>query len=203
MAQRKSTVEEKETKWKTERIFCEGETPIILNNPATRDDLRFNELDDKGVAELRLYKNGDGEFGIPRENFFACLVNAGTMMSINFNGRSTKITVGGRTKSKDRKRNSLIPGLLKIKEKFLSFTPDEWVVDKRDTINPSTGGRNLTVRPRFDKWGFWCTIEFDESLLSEEKLRKLVELGGRWFGLGCDRAEVGGPFGQFKIANGK
>ncbi|MCD6528531.1 hypothetical protein J7K44_02740 [bacterium] len=201
---RKVVEEEKEkAKWATVRIGCEGTTPILFHNPATRDDIRLRDADDKEKAEACLYKNGKGQIGIPRELLYACLKLGGTMVSINWEGRKTKITLGGRSKGKGGERTSLLYGLLKIREPFIVFNGSEWIVDKRSARNPSTGGMNTVVRARMNKWKFEMTVDFDEMLLPEASLKKLFEVSGRWFGLGAFRIGLGGPFGQFRIIRWK
>lgn len=187
--------EAKETRWKMGRVSCEGTAPILFHNPATRDDSKLKDAADEVVAEACLYKNEKGEIGLPADNLYACLRNAGTMVSITMNGKKIKITTGGRSKSKGSKQSSLLHGFLRIQELFIVLKGDKWGVDKRFTINPTTGGMNSTVRARMNNWAFSVTVEYDESFISEAEVQKLFETGGRWFGLGTFR----GPFGSFRI----
>jgi len=199
MTTRRKGIERKESKWAMVRVSCEGTTPILFHNPATRDDIRLRDANDKEKAEACLYKNGKGEIGIPRELLYACLKLGGTMVFINWEGKKTKITLGGRSKGKGGERTSLLYGLLKIRESFIHFNGSKWVIDKRPARNPSTGGMNTVVRARMDEWKFEVTVDFDEMLFPEESLKELFNVSGRWFGLGTFRIGLGGPFGQFRV----
>jgi len=54
-------------------------------------------------------------------------------------------------------------------------------------------------RPRFDSSEFDCEIDYDETLLTENQLRKIVDDGGDRVGL-CDfRPAKKGPFGRFMV----
>jgi hypothetical protein len=187
--------ETKESKWKVARVSCEGTARIMFHNPATRDDLKLKDASDEVVAEACLYKNEKDEIGLPADNLCACLRNAGTMVSITMNGKKIKITTGGRSKSKGSTQSTLLHGFLRIREPFIVLKGDDWVIDKRFTKNPTTGGMNSTVRARMNKWAFSATVEYDESLISGVEVQKLFETGGRWFGLGTFR----GPFGSFRV----
>lgn len=201
VAKKTESEESREARWSRISIVVKGVQPIIFNNPQSMEDPEMKSADPKTQAEKRLYKNDDGKIGLPMANFFACLVNAGTMESVTLNGKKAKITVGGRTKSKTTERSTILPGLLRVEGQFIVFDPcSSWAVDKRLTRNPQTGGRNMTYRPRIDDWGFTVTIRHDENLLGRENLVRLIGTAGRWFGLGEKRADKGGEFGQFEVA---
>ncbi len=57
-------------------------------------------------------------------------------------------------------------------------------------------GRILRHRPKLTNWEFDCEIEFDETLLTEAQLRKVVDDALDKVGLLDFRPEKKGPFGR-------
>jgi len=54
-------------------------------------------------------------------------------------------------------------------------------------------------RPCFDEWEFDCEIDYDETVMTENQLRKIVDDAGNRVGL-CDfRPAKKGPFGRFMV----
>lgn len=76
--------------------------------------------------------------------------------------------------------------------------PDELWKDKR-FVNQSMvnvqGGKVKRTRPIFQEWAVEIEIEFNESLLDEEKVRRWVEVAGEQVGL-CDWRP---RLGRFKV----
>jgi hypothetical protein len=77
--------------------------------------------------------------------------------------------------------------------------PAEWEVDSRPIVNPSTKGRRLTHRPRFDRWRVTFTLEVDAAMFDPKFVRQLVDDAGTRIGLGDFRPDRKGPFGKFKV----
>lgn len=82
-----------------------------------------------------------------------------------------------------------------------STTP--WVVDARSVVIPATKGRIVRYRPRFDQWETQFTITYDETLLSEVEVRRIVDDAGQRVGLLDFRPERKGPFGRFVVTRWK
>lgn len=59
-------------------------------------------------------------------------------------------------------------------------------------------GRNLILRsrPRFDEWEIEFEIHFDEEIISASDIKKLLERGGKFIGIG-DGRKIG--YGRFKV----
>lgn len=178
----------------TVKAECEGRTPYLMDPmnddvlESLRTGVRKPPKRDRTLekeAESKLYKEG-GVIGIPAENLFACLREAGVF--VKFNGK----------RNISNSEESLLGGLLTIKDVFLPLNHGaKWVVDKRRGVNPGDGSGVCIVRPRFDRWSFEATVQFDEDLISEETVRKLFYYGGIK-GMGGHRKK--GPFGRFTVA---
>jgi hypothetical protein len=76
-----------------------------------------------------------------------------------------------------------------------------WVVDSRPVVVPATRGRVVRHRPRFDTWECACVIEYDENLLTENQVRRIVDDAGQKVGLLDYRPEKKGPFGRFVVTS--
>lgn len=75
----------------------------------------------------------------------------------------------------------------------------DFEVDSRPVTIPSTKGRIMRHRPRWDTWRAAFSLEIDETVLPVDLVHQLLEEGGRRIGIGDYRPEKGGPFGRFEI----
>lgn len=181
------------------QVTCEGLTPLLMN-PLSDEDLenlrtrtRKPKVTDRTAEEEaseKLYKDSDGNIGIPQVNLFSCLVAAGR-----------EVILAGRTKVSTATSTKL-PSLLTIEEVFFPLIEgSDWIVDKRRGRNPNGGEAVCLVRPKFEEWAFVCTLEIDEVALSEESAKELFRIAGTSVGL-CDfRPACKGPFGRFKVGS--
>lgn len=100
----------------------------------------------------------------------------------------------------------IVPGAVFVLEDEIKLVHPEtdilladYEVDSRPVVIPATKGRVMRHRPRHDRWAMWFHLEIDDSLLSPDFIRQLLEEGGRKLGLGDFRPEKGGPFGRFGV----
>jgi len=77
----------------------------------------------------------------------------------------------------------------------------DYEVDSRPIAIPSTKGRIMRHRPRWDQWTARFSLEIDSAVLPVELVHQLLEEGGRRIGIGDYRPEKGGPFGRFEVTN--
>jgi len=66
---------------------------------------------------------------------------------------------------------------------------------------PATKGRINRVRPRLDNWELSLVLEYDDTLLTEQQLRKIVDDTGQRVGLLDFRPEKKGYFGRFVVVH--
>ena len=183
------------------RVTCRSLSPMLQNrmsdevlaglfNPANRPQPN-PEASFEDVAKLKVYKDDDGNVGIPVENLFSCLVVAGRRVK---NGKKPISTA----------KTTLLPELITIRDSFLTFKGSpEWVVDKRRGVMENQGKSVAVcvVRPKFTAWEFDVETHFDKKMISEDTVRNLLTTAGSSVGL-CDfRPAKRGPFGRFSIAN--
>jgi hypothetical protein len=70
-------------------------------------------------------------------------------------------------------------------------------------VVPATKGRVVRHRPRFDEWRVTYSVEWDETLMTEGQVRRIVDDTGSRVGLLDFRPEKKGPFGRFVVVEWK
>lgn len=80
---------------------------------------------------------------------------------------------------------------------------EHYEIDSRPVVIAATKGRIIRHRPRFDKWQLSFTIDYDDTLLKESEIRKIVDDLGQRVGLLDFRPEKKGPFGRFVVTEWK
>jgi hypothetical protein len=75
----------------------------------------------------------------------------------------------------------------------------DYIIDSRPVVVPATKGRIIRHRPRLDGWKVTFEIEYDDTLLTDKQLRKVVDDAGSRVGLLDFRPERKGPFGRFMV----
>lgn len=186
-------------KVKTFKLHIQGISPLLMN-PMTADIL--DQLEGGAAARKpkdltktsyetaaeKLYKDEIDRIGIPALNLFSCLVEAGRQVKIDAK------------RGISNSESTLLPSFLAIKEFFLPFEGEpSWAVDRRRGVLEATGTAVCLVRPRFDAWDFYVTVDVDLQEISLEKVQLLFQKAGNSVGL-CDfRPACRGPFGRFRV----
>lgn len=177
-------------------VKLEGVSPMLMNrftdaaalavSSGTSSAIQGAKPGPRDQAAAKVYAGSDGKPVLPAPNLLACLVDAGRHIKA---GRS-KISTA---------RSSLVPAGIGIVELELPIVPAKWEVDSRPVVIPSTGGRIIAHRPRFDAWAVKFTLDVDGEIFSATVVRELVDIGGKRIGIGDFRPARRGPFGRFKV----
>ena len=191
------------------RVSCVGISPMLQNpmTDETLDELFYGsggkrklpktDVPLEKIAEARLCRGPNGEFGFPANYLFAALIEAGRQVIFD---KKTKVST--RESSLVPAFLTIVPNLLDEKgDGFIPFTGQDakWVVDKRRGVNPATGGAMAVVRPKFPNWDFEATVEIDLDQIAVEKVLELFNIAGRSSGIGDFRPSKRGPFGKFRV----
>lgn len=110
--------------------------------------------------------------------------------------------IGAATYSKGKGRMTLqkpVAACVQVWPEWLVLDQQTYIVDARPVVIAATKGRVVRYRPRFDEWSFICSIEYDDLLLKESELRRVVDDAGSRVGLLDFRPERKGPFGRFMV----
>lgn len=108
--------------------------------------------------------------------------------------------------SKGKGRGSLsrsAAACLLVSPERLDLGCHNYAVDARPVVVPATKGRIVRYRPRLDKWKVTLDIDYDETLLTEIQVRRIVDDAGSRVGVLDFRPEKRGPFGRFIVTSWK
>lgn len=104
--------------------------------------------------------------------------------------------------SKGRGRASLqkvTAACLMVDPEYVGLGTNKFVVDSRPVVVPATKGRIMRHRPRIDKWKVNFNVEWDETLMDEPQVKRIVEDMGKRVGLLEFRPACNGPYGRSKM----
>lgn len=76
---------------------------------------------------------------------------------------------------------------------------ESFEVDARPVTIPSTKGRIMRYRPRFNEWGARWSMQVDDTQLALDSAHQLLNEAGLSIGIGDFRPEKRGPFGTFRV----
>jgi hypothetical protein len=182
------------------KVSIQGKTPLLCNRFTDEAQMSATSgtslatVGSKGTpleqAEKCLYVSAhDGALIIPQPNLFRCLLDAGKF----FKAGKSKVTT---------QKSSLISACLELNEVEYPIGHDEpWTVDTRSVRIPATGGRILRHRPCFYDWRLSFVAELDDTVISLELFRDIVDKAGSAIGLGDFRPDCKGPFGKFRVTH--
>lgn len=180
-------------------VQIEGRTPLLCNRfteeaqmsatSGNRTSLVGKKKTPREIAEEKLYLSESKPHKpvIPGANLFRCIIDAGKF----FKAGKTKVTT---------QKTSLIPACVAIAEIEIPIKHnDPWDVDERPVRIPSTGGRILAYRPRFNDWSLSFHLWLDWEMMSPKMLRDILDAAGKRIGLGDFRPDCKGAFGKFDV----
>lgn len=187
-------------------ITIRGVTPLLHNrfteaaeqsvSNVQRRVLTGNKGTPRDQAEPKCYRDLEGRFIVPGPNLFRAIIDGG------------KFTKSGKSKLTTIK-SSIIPSFCSIEtlECLLTDHNDnclkDFEVDSRSVVIPSTGGRIMAHRPRFDQWQIKFVMLLDTNECDEKMMRVIVDDAGSKIGLGDFRPDRKGPFGKFNVIHWK
>jgi len=135
-------------------------------------------------AEIAAYRNPDTrELFIPAVNIQRSLI-------------------AGATFSKGKGRGSLqkpVAACVLVSPERIGLGTTDYKIDARAVVIPATKGRVVRYRPRLDEWECSFELEYDDTLLTESQLRRVVDDTLQRVGLLDFRPEKKGPFGRAMV----
>lgn len=180
-------------------VTIKGTTPLLMNKPPEfgfDDAIRIKvplDTKKKGQEEAlnKLYSNG-GTIYTPSTHIWRSMINAGKDLKIKGKGKSTY--------------SKMIASMVQVSPDAIEHKFKEFEIFGVMTVNPNTRGRNMTYRPRFDKWELSFELIVDEEI-PDEVVKTALDRSGRYWGIGDWRPEKKGVFGKFMVTkfeeNGK
>ena len=141
-------------------------------------------------AEKVVYREPDGSIYHPGAAFARLIREAGGGHKLKGTRKSAKYVVPA--------------AVLVMDDTVPLFGPDgkrlkDFEVDSRPVVIPSTKGRVMRHRPRFDEWTAKLRIRVNTAILPIAFVHQLLVEGGQQLGIGDYRPDRGGPFGTFRV----
>jgi hypothetical protein len=148
-------------------------------------------------AEKSVYRDKDGRHYIPGAAFARLLREAGSNHKLRGSRKSAKFVIPAAVLVMD---DAVI---LRNGDGNTPITNDNYEVDSRPVVIPSTKGRVMRHRPRHDCWSARFDVRVNEAILPPDFVQTLLTEGGQQIGVGDFRPERGGPFGTFNVVSWK
>ena len=166
-------------------VTIEGTSALMMKRYPEVPIDGFDKKSPEEQAELSSYRiPGSKELYIPGVAVQRALVKAATF-------------------SKGKGRASLqktAAACLMVLPEYVGLGTDKFEVDSRPVVVPATRGRIMRHRPKINKWKGTFGLEWDETLMTEDQVKKIVEDMGKRVGLLEFRPSCNGPFGRCKIS---
>lgn len=148
-------------------------------------------------AQSKLHLLADGNPHVPTNAFIKTLINAGQFIRLDGKRQISTAT------------KTVLPGMLSLEDTTLPLValgttePAIWEIDIQQGRNPNGGEAVCIVRPRFDQWEINCIIEVDQSQMSLNMARELIDVAGKRIGFLDFTPLHKGTFGRFVITSWK
>jgi hypothetical protein len=181
---------------KNYKVRIEGVTPLLMNRPSQLDignkskDVKRETETIENQAETKIYKDAEGRIYMPSTWIRGSIVEAGKQKKMMGKG-SSKATY------------SKVAGSSVSIEPFELLLPFKWKVFSILAVNPTTRGRNMLHRPKFDKWVVEFDCVFDEEQIEPPVMKEIIDIAGRLVGIGDWRPAKKGAFGKFQVTSWK
>lgn len=168
-------------------VSIKGKTPLLMHRFPLEPVVAIEKKAPEEQAEISAYRDDKGRLCIPALALQRAIIS-------------------GATYSKGKGRGSLqksAAACIFVSPDMVPVNPNSYTVDARAVVVPATKGRIVRYRPKFDIWECAFTIEFDEDLISEPQLNRILIDTGDRVGLLDFRPEKKGPFGRFMVTEFK
>lgn len=167
------------------QVTITGVSPILMHNFAASGVEGLKNMTPEEQAEYSTYRKEDTrELCVPSANLQRCLVSAASFSKGK--GRATL--------------SKTVAACVFVDPVYLGLGTTEFEVDKRSVVVPATRGRIMRYRPRINEWSVAFELEWDDTLISANQMRRIVDDAGALVGLLDFRPERKGPFGRFVVS---
>jgi hypothetical protein len=165
-------------------ISIKGKSPLLMHKFPEDPIEALDKKPKDEQAEFAAYRDPDNnELIIPGLCIQRCLISAAAY-------------------SKGKGRASLqkiAAACIMINPERISLGVKDYKIDSRPVVIRATRGRIVRHRPRLDEWSCNFEIEYEDTLLKEEQVRRIVDDAGQRVGLLDFRPECKGPYGRFMV----
>jgi hypothetical protein len=170
---------------KTVTVQIKGLSPLLMHAFPMQAIEALEKKTPAEQAEHSAYRTPEGKLYVPGLAFQRALVAGGAY-----------------SKGKGRAMlGKTVAAAVNIAEEYLILSNQEYTIDARPVVVPATKGRVVRYRPRFNEWSFSVELEYNDNLITEAQLRRVVDDTGLLVGLLDFRVEKRGQFGRFMVTN--
>ena len=93
-------------------------------------------------------------------------------------------------------------GFCIIEPEAIIHENQQWITDRRAVVIPSTRGRVMRNRCRFDEWSLKFNVKIlDSDEISEKLLSDALSYAGNYIGIGDYRPQKKGMYGRFIVSS--
>jgi len=173
------------------KVKIKGKTPYLMHafqlvQSEEKSKNRSGIEDYKGQVENSLYRLPDGTIYVPSTQIHGCLTEAGKQFQIPGKRKATFSRIIGST--------------IMVTPDAIPMNPQNYEIDTRAVVNPATKGRVARHRPKFIDWKLEFVIEnLEPEYLPTTELKKILDYGGSYVGIGDFRPQKKGMFGRFIV----
>ena len=171
-----------------------SEEAQVAGTKATRTVVKVDETP-RDQADKVCYRNKEGEYYMPSTCVHRMLIEAGSNHKLKGSRKSAKYVVSGDVQ--------MTSDTIIICNGDGKTPAKDYEVDSRPVVIPSTKGRIMRHRPRFDDWSINFSLRVNEDLLPEDFVHQLLDEGGLQGGIGDFRPQKFGPYGTFLVTEWK
>ena len=181
---------------KTFDVHIEGVTPLLIHRftekaqqPDNTRAILIQPRDPRREAEELAYIDEEGHYYFSGFAIPAAMGSAGAAHKTTGSRRTLRFVVPSAVSM-----TSDTVTILQGEEPAASFE-----VDSRPVTIPSTKGKIMRHRPRWNKWNAAFNLQVDDQLLGPEMAHQLLTEAGLSYGIGDFRPQCRGPFGRFRV----
>ena len=170
------------------KVEIKGISPLLMHRFPLVPEEAIEKKSKEEQAEIAAYRDKEtNELYIPALAMQRAIVSAATF-------------------SKGKGRASLqkpVAACVFIEPQYLLLGTEVYVIDEQSVVIPATKGRIIRYRPRLDNWKVSFDISYDDTLLTETQLRRIVDDTGSRVGILDFRPEKKGMYGRFIVVSWK
>lgn len=145
-----------------------------------RGDKKLSDAEKRLLAEQFLYRSGK-KVVQPSSHIEGAMIKAATELRLSGSGKKTY---------KDLVKSSVF-----VFPEMIPHKNQDWTIDERAAVNPTTRGRTMCYRPRFEEWALEFEMEVNDDRADADAIKEILTIAGVRNGIGSYRPR----FGRFEI----
>lgn len=158
---------------------------MLTKQKKVSGDKKLDEDQRRLQAEQYVYLNKKNQLCQPASHIEGAMQKAASQFRLAGAGKKTY--------------KELCKGGVFVFPELIPHDNQDWTVDSRSVVNPSTRGRMMCYRPRLDDWTLAFDLEVNDDRADEDAIKQILEHAGLYIGIGAYRPR----FGRFEVTSFK